>query len=198
MIRDELLTRYLLTLPAAPGAAHRADLDQAAVLLPLVLREDGWQLLLTRRARHLRHHAGQVSFPGGRRDPEDESLIATALRETEEELGIAPSRLTVLGHLPPLPTVSRFWVQPVVALLNADYVATPNPHEVERAFEVPLSFLLTPSHHEGWTLERHGQRHTIWFIPWQQELIWGATAAIIRQLAGQLAPQHFSNAKERR
>ncbi|MFM5464298.1 CoA pyrophosphatase [Aeromonas simiae] len=185
MTRDELLTRFLLTLPPEAAALPRTGLDQAAVLLPLVERDSGLHLLLTRRSSQLRHHGGQVSLPGGRRDPGDESLIATALRETREELGIAARQLQILGCLPPRPTVSRFWVQPVIGLLDPNYVATPNPDEVARVFEVPLGCLLDPRHYHAWTFPREGRAHTVWFLPWQDELIWGATAAIIRQLAEQ-------------
>lgn len=189
------LTRYLLTLPPPAARPHHAGLDQAAVLVPLVKRQDGWYLLLTRRAATLRHHGGQVSFPGGRRDSADASLIATALRETHEELGIAPALVSVQGKLPALPTVSRFWVQPVLACVSHTYHPTPNPGEVARVFEVPLSFLLNPAHYRQKVVIRQGKRHPIWFIPWQDELIWGATAAMIQQLACRLDAERWHSIK---
>lgn len=191
MTSDELLTRFLLQRPAPtlaqPLGLTLSGLKPAAVLLPLVERPGGLQLLLTRRSAQLRHHAGQISFPGGRQDPEDESLIQTALRETEEELGIAPSLIRVIGSLSPLNTISRYEVLPVLGQLDPDYRLTLNPEEVEQAFEVPLDYLLDSAHHIALTLPRAGKAHRVYWIPWQRQFIWGATASMIRQLA-----QHLS------
>ena len=143
--------------------------------------------LLTRRSAQLRHHPGQISFPGGRQDPEDESLIHTALRETQEELGIPPSQIRVIGSLTPLNTISLYDVLPVLAMVDADYQLTLSPDEVEQAFEVPLNYVLNPVHHIPLTIPRAGKHHTIYWIPWQDHFIWGATASMIRQLS-----QHLS------
>ena len=183
----DLLTRFLLQRPAPAHRLMLAGLKPAAVLLPLVERPDGLQLLLTRRSAQLRHHPGQISFPGGRQDPEDESLIYTALRETREELGIPASQIHVIGSLTPLNTISLYDVLPVLAMVDADYQLTLSPDEVEQAFEVPLSHVLNPANHIALTIPRAGKRHTIYWIPWQQSFIWGATASMIRQLA-----QHLS------
>lgn len=182
MTSAELLTRFLLQRPAPAHRLMLAGLKPAAVLLPLVERPAGLQLLLTRRSTRLRHHPGQISFPGGRQDPEDESLIHTALRETQEELGIPAAQIRVIGSLTPLNTISLYDVLPVLAMVDADYRLTLSPDEVEQAFEVPLSHVLDPAHHIALTLPRAGRSHTIYWIPWQHSFIWGATASMIRQL----------------
>lgn len=182
MTSAELLTRFLLQRPAPAHRLMLAGLKPAAVLLLLVERPAGLQLLLTRRSTRLRHHPGQISFPGGRQDPEDESLIHTALRETHEELGIPAAQIRVIGSLTPLNTISLYDVLPVLAMVDADYRLTLSPDEVEQAFEVPLSHVLDPAHHIALTLPRAGRSHTIYWIPWQHSFIWGATASMIRQL----------------
>ncbi|MGY3932631.1 MutT/nudix family protein [Aeromonas encheleia] len=183
----ELLTRFLLQRPAPAHRLMLAGLKPAAVLLPLVERPTGLQLLLTRRSAQLRHHPGQISFPGGRQDPEDESLIHTALRETREELGIPSSKIHVIGSLTPLNTISLYDVLPVLAMVDADYQLTLSPDEVEQAFEVPLNHVLDLAHHITLTIPRAGKHHTIYWIPWQQSFIWGATASMIRQLSAHLS-----------
>ncbi|MBS2781380.1 CoA pyrophosphatase [Aeromonas salmonicida] len=187
MDRAELLTRFLLQRPAPAHRLTVAGLKPAAVLLPLVERADGLQLLLTRRSAHLRHHAGQISFPGGRQDPGDHTLIHTALRETWEELGIIPAQVEIIGTLAPLNTISQYDVLPVLGLIAADYQLTLSQDEVAQAFEVPLHHLLDPRHHIALTIPRADQLHTIYWIPWQDHFIWGATASMIRQLSHQLA-----------
>ncbi len=187
MDRTELLTRFLLQCPAPAHRLTEAGLKPAAVLLPLVARADGLQLLLTRRSPYLRHHAGQISFPGGRQDPDDRDLIHTALRETQEELGIAPAQIEIIGTLSSLNTVSQYEVLPVLGLVAADYQLTLSQDEVEHAFEVPLTHLLDRRHHIALTIPRGGKQHTIYWIPWQQHFIWGATASMINQLAQHLA-----------
>ena len=193
MNRAELLTRFLLQRPAPAHRLMLAGLKPAAVLIPLVERPQGLHLLLTRRSPTLRHHPGQISFPGGRQDPEDESLIHTALRETHEELGIPASQIRVIGSLTPLNTISLYDVLPVLAMIDPGYRLALSPDEVEQAFEVPLSHVLDPAHHIALTLPRAGKRHTIYWIPWQHSFIWGATASMIRQLAQHLSGQHIDN-----
>lgn len=187
MDRQELLTRFQLQQPAPAHRLAIGGLSPAAVLIPVVMRDEGLSVLLTRRSPRLRHHGGQISFPGGRQDPGDENLIATALRETEEELGIPAQLIEVIGTLNPLNTVSRFEVLPVLGLLDGDYPLILSPDEVDHAFEVPLTHLLDRRNHIPLTLARGGKQHTIYWIPWQQHFIWGATASMINQLARHLA-----------
>ncbi|MCS3454024.1 8-oxo-dGTP pyrophosphatase MutT (NUDIX family) [Aeromonas sp. BIGb0405] len=188
MTHAELLTRFLLQrLPLAPLRAPAPALSPAAVLMPLVERADGLHLLLTERSRHLRHHAGEISFPGGRQDPGDDTLYQTALRETREEIGIAADQIQLLGHLPRLPTVSRFEVLPVVGLLDADYRLQLNADEVTAAFEVPLAHLQDLGNYVSMPVQRRGQHYELHWIPWQHRYIWGATASMIRQLIAQIA-----------
>ena len=187
MDREQLITRFLLQQPAPAHRLAISGLSPAAVLIPVIARPAGLTVLLTRRSAHLRHHGGQISFPGGRQDPQDKTLIATALRETEEELGISPQHIEVLGTLSLLNTVSRFEVLPVLGLLNPHYSLTLSQAEVDHAFEVPLTHLLDQRNHIPLTLMRGGKQHTIYWIPWQHHYIWGATANMICQLAQHLA-----------
>jgi 8-oxo-dGTP pyrophosphatase MutT (NUDIX family) len=158
----------------------------AAVLLPLVQRDDGLTLLLTRRTDHLRDHAGQISFPGGRVEPEDEGPVATALRETEEEIGLSRDYIRVIGQLPIYSTVTAFQVTPVVALVEPGFTLTLDSFEVAEAFEVPLAFLMNPAHHRHHRFEFAGAERRFLSMPWQdagrEYFIWGATAAMLRNL----------------
>jgi 8-oxo-dGTP pyrophosphatase MutT (NUDIX family) len=156
----------------------------AAVLVPLVQRETGLTLLLTRRTDHLRDHAGQISFPGGRVEPEDDGPVATALRETEEEIGLSRSFINVIGQLPVYSTVTAFQVTPVVALVEPGFTLKLDDFEVAEAFEVPLAFLMNPAHHRHHHFEFAGAERRFLSMPWQgaerEYFIWGATAAMLR------------------
>lgn len=179
------------------GARLLPDQDPtpASVLIPLVLREEGPRVLLTRRTAHLRDHAGQISFPGGRVEAADESAVHTALRETEEEVGLAREHVQVLGQLNIYTTVTGYRVTPVVALVNPGFSLALDAFEVEEAFEVPLQFLMTPAHHRRHEMTWQGLRRQFLSMPWhapdadglsREYFIWGATAAMLRNLYGLL------------
>jgi 8-oxo-dGTP pyrophosphatase MutT (NUDIX family) len=156
----------------------------AAVLVPLVLHDQGLTVLLTERTTHLSSHSGQIAFPGGKADPEDRSATDTALREAEEEIGLDRHYVEVLGSLPIYTTGSAFIVTPVVALVRADYAMTLNPHEVADAFEVPLRFLMDPGNHRRHAVEWAGATREWFSMPYQdakaERFIWGATAGMLR------------------
>ena len=158
----------------------------AAVLVGLIPRSGGTQVLLTRRTDALRQHAGQVSFPGGRVELDDADAVATALRETCEEIGLASAQIAPLGFLDPLATITGFRVQPVVALLDDDYVARPDPNEVADVFEVPLSFLLDPANLATHTLDFRGRPREVLEYRYPAQRIWGATASMLFNLRQRL------------
>jgi 8-oxo-dGTP pyrophosphatase MutT (NUDIX family) len=163
----------------------------AAVLVPLVQREQGLAVLLTRRTDHLRDHAGQISFPGGRSEPGDGGAVGTALREAHEEVGLAPAHVEVIGTLPAYTTVTHFVVTPVVALVEPRFELALDPFEVAEAFEVPLAWLMNPAHHHRHRFEFDGGERQFLSMPWhapgpdgtsREYFIWGATAAMLRNL----------------
>jgi 8-oxo-dGTP pyrophosphatase MutT (NUDIX family) len=158
----------------------------ASVLVPLVDRPDGLTVLLTQRTAHLRDHAGQISFPGGRAEPEDVDAVATALREAHEEVGLAAHRVEVIGALPLYQTVTNYDVTPVVGLVHPPFELALDPHEVAEAFEVPLGFLMAPMHHHRHVFEHEGYQREFLSMPFPRPdgqgdyFIWGATAAMLR------------------
>ena len=162
----------------------------ASVLVPLVLRDEVG-VLLTQRTDHLYDHPGQISFPGGRVEPEDADAVATALREAHEEIGLEAGFVDVLGALPTYTTGTGFIVTPVVALVRPGYTLRPDPFEVAEVFEVPLGFLMNPGHHRRHEVEFGGSRREFLSMPFQgidgegqprRYFIWGATAAMLRNL----------------
>ena len=161
---------------------------EAAVLIPLVVRAQGLQVLLTERSRNLSSHSGQIAFPGGKIDPEDANPVHAALREAEEEIGLHADHITVVGNLPIYVTGSAFIVTPVVALVAENYRVTPNPHEVAEVFEVPLDFLMNPAHHRRHTTQWDGKPREWFSMPYYdsaqqtERYIWGATAGMLRNL----------------
>ncbi len=165
---------------------HDADkaLVPASVLVPLVVRANEIQLLLTQRTAHLNDHAGQISFPGGRVDPEDEDSIATALRETEEEIGLHRRHVEVIGTLPEYVTGTGFRVTPVVALVHPPFELTADEFEVAEIFEVPMSFLMDGANHQrrSAVLPSRPVRRSFYAMPFGDYFIWGATAAMLRNL----------------
>lgn len=161
----------------------RAALVPAAVLMPLVIRPDGLTLLLTQRTAHLHDHAGQVSFPGGRVEERDPSPIETALRETEEEVGLARRHVEVLGTLPDYLTGTGFRVTPVVAMVQPPFELQADPFEVAEIFEVPLGFLMDGCNHQRRSVDLpEGGRRTFYAMPYGRFFIWGATAGMLRNL----------------
>ncbi len=158
----------------------------AAVLVGLIERREGLSVLLTRRSDTLRSHTGQVAFPGGRMDP-GETPWQAALREAEEEVGLSPSHVSLAGLSTPYRTGTGFLVTPVVGFVPPDLSFTPNPHEVADVFETPFGFLMDPANYE----RRHydlpdGQRRHFYAMTWENQLIWGATAGMLRALYDRL------------
>jgi len=162
----------------------------ASVLVPLVLRDE-LTVLLTQRTDHLNDHPGQISFPGGRAEPEDFDATATALREAQEEIGLGATHVDVLGSLPVYTTGTGFIVTPVIALVHPGFEVRADPFEVAEVFEVPLAFLMNPAHHRRHEVEFEGVRREFLSMPWQgvdsagrprRYFVWGATAAMLRNL----------------
>jgi 8-oxo-dGTP pyrophosphatase MutT (NUDIX family) len=169
-------------------AAETADiLVPASVLVPLIDHPEGLTVLLTQRTSHLSAHAGQISFPGGRSEPEDADAIATALRETQEEVGLPATNVEVIGRLDTFVTGTGFSVTPVVALVRLPFSLRPDPYEVAEVFEVPLAFVVDPINHERHTAEYKGRQHEYFLLPYENRKIWGATAGMLVNLAEVLA-----------
>jgi 8-oxo-dGTP pyrophosphatase MutT (NUDIX family) len=164
-----------------PGRAERAP-TQASVLVPLVRRAHGLTLLLTQRTDHLTDHAGQISFPGGRAEDYDSDAVDTALRESEEEIGLARRHVEILGSMPRYLTGTGYCVTPVVGLIEPPFEVTADPSEVAAIFEVPLAFLMDGANHQRLSVELPGGRRTFYAMPYEGYYIWGATAGMLRNL----------------
>lgn len=174
------------------GHVERAPREEAlkllpaAVLVPLVLHPQGINVLLTRRTDHLHHHPGQISFPGGRVEAGDASRVMTALRETEEEIGLGPEQVELLGHLPEYLTGTGFCVTPVIGLVHPPFELQLDTFEVAEVFEVPLDFLMNPDNHKIHSMEYQGRMREYHAMPYGDYYIWGATAGILVSLYGSL------------
>ena len=180
---DDFLSRFQLLRPQVSREA--LNQRQAAVLIPVVRREQPG-LLLTQRSPHLRKHAGQVAFPGGAVDSSDASLIAAALREAQEEVAIPPESVEVIGVLPPVDSVTGFQVTPVVGIIPPDLPWRASEDEVAAVFEMPLAEALRLGRYHPLDVHRHGNAHRVWLSWYEHYFVWGMTAGIIRSLALQI------------
>ena len=200
LTRDALIQRFAAPPPWQTDADNELwirakEFVPASVLVPLVMR-DQVSVLLTQRTAHLSKHAGQISFPGGRQEPTDPDPVATALREAQEEVGLDPSRVRVLGTLPTYATGTGFMVTPVVGLIDPledemqRLKLQADANEVADIFEVPLPFLMNPQFHHRHALDVSGARFEFFSMPWRppheqdrEYFIWGATAAMLRNFS---------------
>ncbi len=182
---------WQIEFPGDGGLFAGREPASASGLVPIVDRADGLRVLLTRRTEHLKDHAGQISFPGGRQEEHDADVVAAALREAQEEVGLAPEHVEIVGALPVYTTVTAFRVTPVVALVEPRFSLALDPFEVAEAFEVPLAYLMDPRHHRRHRFEAEGVTRHFLSMPWdgldaegrpRQYFIWGATAAMLRNL----------------
>lgn len=171
-------------LPGDLVEGHDGEQREAAVLVAITDRPEPG-LILTQRREHLRTHAGQVAFPGGRID-DGEDAVAAALREAWEELGLNPALVRLLGQADPYCTVTGYWVTPVLGLIPPDLELVPNPDEVSDWFEAPLDFVLDPINQRQMTAEYKGRLRHYYQIDWQGRNIWGATAAMLVNLTRRL------------
>lgn len=162
------------------------NLKPAAVLVPIVNRPDGPTVLLTQRTAHLKKHAGQISFPGGGVEPQDRHHVATALRETEEEIGLHPRHVRLLGRLSMYETSTAYGVTPVVGWVEPPFELAVDSFEVADVFEAPLSFILDRRNHVKETAMRDGVRRWYYVMPYEGRRIWGATAGMLVNLADML------------
>jgi 8-oxo-dGTP pyrophosphatase MutT (NUDIX family) len=171
-----------MVLEGDAGGNLASRLTPAAVLILLVERPAGPAVLFTQRTAHLHDHAGQISFPGGRAEPGDTSVMATALRETWEEIGIEAKKVEILGQLPNYLTRTGFSVTPVVGWIEPPFELAPDTFEVAEIFEVPLVFFLDPANHQQKSIVHEGVTRYFWAMPYQGYYIWGATAGMLMNL----------------
>lgn len=184
---DQGLTDSLMLIEADSRALlERGRTTPAAVLVAIVDRPDP-TVILTMRTDTIRRHPGQVAFPGGRVDPDDEDVIAAALREAEEEIGLPRDQVEIVGIADLYRTITGYEVTPVIGIVPPDLPLTPQPDEVAAIFEVPLRHLIAPEHQVMRTMERNGQEHFYYEIEWEDRRIWGATAGMIVNLSRRLA-----------
>jgi 8-oxo-dGTP pyrophosphatase MutT (NUDIX family) len=168
--------------PDLSQLAERPDARAAAVLVPVVDREEGATIILTTRAKGLRNHSGQVAFPGGSIDPGDASPEAAALREAHEEIALDPAFVETIGRLPVYVSGTGFVITPVLALVRPGFTLAPEPGEVADVFEVPLSFLMDAANHTRESRMWQGRERHYYVMPFGERFIWGVTAGIIRTL----------------
>ncbi|MBT3360204.1 MAG: CoA pyrophosphatase [Rhodospirillales bacterium] len=163
------------------------SLRPAAVLIPVVNRDGDLSVIFTRRTDHLPDHAGQISFPGGRIEADDQSPEDAALRETEEEIGLHRSRVEILGRLERYDVRTGFSVTPVVGMVEPPFDLVPDAHEVAETFEVPLAFLLDPENHQLHERKNDGGDRHFYAVPYGDHFIWGATAGMLMNLYQRMA-----------
>ncbi len=173
-IRETLEKREPLRIE--PG-----NLKIAAVLVPIFLKDGAWHVLLTRRTQKVEHHKGEISFPGGHRDEEDADLAGTALREAEEEVGIASSEVRVLGRLDDISTITGFRIRPFVGVIPYPFAARPAPAETAEIFTLPLSRFLAPDSYLRREFKRDGKPYPVYYFDIDGYNVWGATAKIMVQ-----------------
>ncbi|MDP2570576.1 CoA pyrophosphatase [Vibrio penaeicida] len=194
MDKDEFLKRFLFTPPSEyhrESFTRHHDLEHdtfrtAAVLIGLVERESGLNIIFTRRASHLRHHPGQISFPGGKTEKGDTTPFETAMREANEEIGLVANQIHHLGQLEPIKTISGFEVTPVIAFADNRYQPQTDPNEVDVVFEAPVEYLFNKSNIHALSGYFNGSRRVVYNIPFKNHLIWGVTAQIIHTIQTQL------------
>ncbi|MFT5852415.1 MAG: 8-oxo-dGTP pyrophosphatase MutT (NUDIX family) [Colwellia sp.] len=189
MNKEEFLYRFNLLQygDSCHNYQHNSPLRSAAVLIALVNDTDemnisSLQVLLTKRASHLKHHPSQISFPGGKVEPTDKNLIHTALREAQEEIGLSPDAVTIIGQLPSYEIISGYQVTPIVAIIESPQYYQKDANEVDEIFQVPLQHFLQPENHRSIISYRNGHHHNIHFFPYKHYNIWGATAAMLKDL----------------
>lgn len=176
------LRSKLQTVALESVTIPRLNLRPASVLVPLLIRDSEPRILFTKRTANLRVHGGQISFPGGGRDPADVTLLDTALRETEEELGISKRSVELLGRLNEIPTVTDFRVSPFVGALPANATYSPSVDEIDEVIEVPLRHLLDPQNRRTEKWEFRNVFHDVYFYDYGSHVIWGATGRILNNL----------------
>ncbi|WP_298812603.1 CoA pyrophosphatase [uncultured Roseibium sp.] len=173
---------HVLNPDLGPYARWEGPPRDAAVLIGILPRDDGPSVVLTQRTGHLKSHAGQVAFPGGKIDPTDAGPVEAALREADEEIGLKPDSVAPIGRLSPYLTGSGYRVVPVIGMIGADTAFRANPDEVEDVFEVPFGFLMDPGNHIKQSRVWQGKRRYFYEMPYGERYIWGVTAGIIRSL----------------
>ncbi len=179
-ITDE--NRHVIAADIIAKRKAAGKVTHAAVLIPLLFRREGLSVLLTQRTNHLHDHAGQISFPGGRMDPQDLSPHDTALRESDEEIGLRSEAVEIIGQLPQYLTVSGYSVTPVVALVQPQAEYALDAFEVADVFEVPLHFLMDPANHQVRVWQSDLGSRRFYSMPYENRFIWGATAGMLRNL----------------
>lgn len=185
---NTLRTRFQLHQLAASSHTFCfvGNLKQSAVLIPLISIEQQLHIVLTQRAHHLKHHAGQISFPGGRVDDSDINIVQTALREAYEEINLSGQNVEVIGQLQPYQTISGYIIYPIVGFIDQISQLKASPDEVADIFTVPLQHFLSQQNYLTIPAEYNERRYPVTFIPYQKYNIWGATAAILKDLVAHI------------
>ncbi|WP_286271985.1 CoA pyrophosphatase [Thalassotalea hakodatensis] len=190
MNKHEFLHKFhlhpLTAAVSSPPLGTGGVIKESAVLVALVEINNALHVVLTKRASHLKHHPGQISFPGGKVEKHDSNIFATALREAQEEIGLAADSVAILGQLPEYRTLTGFTITPVIALLPQSQHYVIDQNEVAQVFHVPLQHFIDQRNHIIITVERKMRQHPIYYMPYNEHNIWGATAAILKDLCENL------------
>jgi len=185
---DAIVRQLSICLDTAPDGRDRPQMKNgrdddrlAAILVPLIWRDSDWQILMTKRAAHLSHHAGQISFPGGALDASDKGLIDTALREAHEEISLAPPSVRVMGSLLPVRSPAGFIVQPIVGIIGGDIFneLQPDPAEVDSIFTLPLAHIGQPDNFSLVPRQTNGRDNSYWVVSHPEHYIWGLSARVL-------------------